>query len=78
MENTVAEICRVGPHTYFSEIGSYCGAVKIDGKWVSVKELNYIDKTGWERLQGPPGKKVAEAMDQAPISARILFPSLVK
>ena len=75
--NSISEITRIESHTYFSEIGSFRGAVLIKNKWVSIKNLNYIKKTGWNRWQGPPNKKMQDAMRQTPICAKILFPSLV-
>lgn len=49
---------------YFSYIGSYEGAVQVKEKWTRVKDLNYIDKTSWERHQGPPTKKIQDALNQ--------------
>ena len=42
------------PYHFFSYVGSYEGAIKIGGKWVRFKNLNYVNKAGWIRHQGPP------------------------
>ena len=38
---------------YFSLVGSYEGGVRLGRRWIRAQNLNLIDKTGWERLQGP-------------------------
>ena len=38
---------------YFSLTGSYEGGIKLNGRWTRAQNLNKIDKTGWERHQGP-------------------------
>lgn len=58
---------------YHSEIGSFRGAVKIGGKWVSVKNLNHIEKPGWIRWQGPASDAIQNAMKEAPQDAKELF-----
>jgi len=73
---TVKEVCRVGSFAYYSEVGSYRGCVKIDGKWVPVTNLNYVNKRGWSRFQGIPTPAMQRAMRFAPIDGRRLFPSL--
>lgn len=59
---------------YFSWVGSYNGAVKIKGKWIAVKDLNRIDKSDWQRWQGPPSKEIVVALKEKPIKADELFP----
>lgn len=62
---------------YFSYVGSYEGAVEIKGKWIRIKNLNYIEKTDWIRHQGPPTKKIELALkDSTVYDARDLFPYL--
>jgi hypothetical protein len=64
---------------YYSFVGSYDGAVKIKRRWTRVVELNRIDKTGWDRVQGPCPEAVAHAVKtQPPQKATVLFPHLVK
>jgi len=36
---------------YFSLTGSYEGGVKINGKWQRAKNLNYVDKRTWRRIE---------------------------
>ena len=55
---------------YFTEVGSYRGCVKIMNRWMAVKNLDYIDKTGWERHQGPPTVNMVKEMTYPPIDAR--------
>ena len=47
---------------YYSEVGSYFGAIKLYGKWFGAKNLNYLDKTKWIRWQGPPSDPIKRAM----------------
>jgi len=55
---------------YFTEVGSYRGCAKVGRSWVSVKNLNYVDKRGWLRHQGPPTPAMVNAMLNQPIDAR--------
>lgn len=52
---------------YYSEVGSYRGAIKIGGKWISAHEMHRTDKRGWERWQGPPSRAIINAMQEQPI-----------
>jgi len=63
---------------YYSEVGSFRGAIKISGKWQPTKDLNRIDKSKMYRWQGPPSKAISEAMKLMPISADKLLPHLKK
>ena len=64
---------------YYSSVGSYDGAIKIGRKWVRAVELNRIDKTGWNRRQGPMNAAIAKAIkSQPPMQAVELFPGLAK
>jgi hypothetical protein len=47
---------------YFSFVGSYEGCLKRGRLWVRCKNLNYIDKTGWDRHQGPPTPGMLKAL----------------
>ena len=53
--------------SYFSYVGSYEGAVKVNGKWVRVKNLNYIDKTGWNRHNGPATRAIENALKSSTV-----------
>ena len=57
---------------YFSMVGSYRGGIKLHGRWVSVCELNRIDKTGWKRHQGPLTAAQQRALRQKPIRAEVI------
>jgi len=50
--------------TYYSEVGSYQGAIKVSGKWIRAKNLNYLNKTGikWIRWQGPPSPAIIQTL----------------
>lgn len=61
---------------YYSEVGSYGGAIKFKGRWTAVKDLNRIDKQKMYRWQGPPSKAIVNAMKDKPIRADVLFPEL--
>ncbi len=61
---------------YYSEVGSFRGAIKIKGRWESVKDLNRIDKNKMYRWQGPPSKAISNAMNLPPIRADVLLPHL--
>ena len=54
---------------YYSEVGSYRGCIKVRGKWIGVKDLNYINKDGWHRHQGPPTPAMVAAMKRSCLSA---------
>ncbi len=62
---------------YFSEVGSYRGCVLMRGRWVSVKDLNKINKRGWKRHQGPATNAMQSAMLHQPLRAEQLFPHLI-
>jgi hypothetical protein len=47
---------------YFTFVGSFDGAIKLRGKWIRAKNLNYINKLGWLRWQGPPSKVIEKAL----------------
>ena len=62
---------------YFTFVGSYDGAIKIKGRWVRASQLNRIDKTGWDRWQGPPSPAIIKAIEAGPPApAHELFPKL--
>ena len=63
---------------YYSEVGSYGGAIKIKGKWRAAKDLNRINKSKMYRWQGPPSLAIINAMKERPLSANILLPHLTK
>jgi hypothetical protein len=47
---------------YYTAPGSYNGAIKCRGMWLRFEELNRIDKTGWQRWQGPPSKAITNIL----------------
>ncbi len=47
---------------YYTEIGSYSGAVKLKGKWVRAQHLNCTNKEGWIRWAGPPSPAIQAAL----------------
>jgi hypothetical protein len=48
---------------YWSYVGSYEGAVKFgELPWERAKNLNYINKKGWIRIQGPPSAAIGKAL----------------
>jgi len=49
---------------YYTPPGSYDGAVKVKNKWIRVRELNRIDKTGWQRWMGPPSSAIEKCMKE--------------
>lgn len=61
---------------YYSEVGSYRGVIRTGKgrKWVSVFDLNRINKSDWIRWQGPPSEAIIRAMKEKPIRADILYP----
>lgn len=63
---------------YYLQIGSYQGAIKINGKWCAAKDLNRIDKSKMYRWQGHPSLAIVNAMKEKPLSANILLPHLTK
>jgi len=63
---------------YYSEVGSYRGCIKIGRRWESVKDLNYVDKTGWTRHQGPPTRAMILAMNRIPTIAKDLIEGIEK
>ncbi len=63
---------------YFSLVGSYSGGVLIGRRWVRVKDLNRIDKAGWERHQGPLTPAMSRCLKGYVMSAEALFPDLAK
>lgn len=63
---------------YFSYVGSYEGAIQVNEKWVRVKNLNHINKTGFDRHQGPPTKQIEAALKQKVVlNAADLYPHLI-
>ena len=48
---------------YYTPVGSYHGALKFKGKWVRVKNLNYLDKSKLTRWTGPPSPAIIKALD---------------
>jgi hypothetical protein len=65
------------PGTEFhSEIGSWRGAIKKGGRWISVKDLNRVQKTGWVRYQGPPSPALEKAMNQPPVDAVVVVKAM--
>lgn len=61
---------------YYSEVGSFRGAIKIGNKWIAAKDLNRIDKSKMCRWQGPPSAALSRAMEKLPIRAEQLLPHL--
>lgn len=66
-------------YLYYSRVGSYDGAVKIKGRWIPVKGLNRINKSGWHRVSGPPSEAIVQAMlhIRPVLEAKELFPHLI-
>jgi len=63
---------------YFTYAGSYFGAVKVHGRWLRIKHLNRIDKTGWDRHQGPPNGSMMIALRHGQLfDARKIFPDRI-
>jgi hypothetical protein len=48
---------------YYSEVGSYQGAIKLDNRWQRAKNLNYLSRALWIRWQGPPSKAIIKALN---------------
>lgn len=60
---------------YYTPPGSYDGCVRIKTQWYRVTALNRIDKTGWVRWQGPPSRKMDEALKCCmAFESTVLFP----
>jgi hypothetical protein len=59
----------LGMSNYYQAIGSDDGLVKVHGRWIRIRGLNRIHKSGWVRWQGPmtsameKGKDVVDAID---------------
>jgi len=47
---------------YYTEVGSYHGAIKLAGKWNRAMNLNYIDKSKMIRWSGPPSLAIIKAL----------------
>lgn len=61
---------------YYSEVGSYRGAIKHLDQWISVNQLNLINKNRLVRWQGPPNQSIINAMKQKPLHADEFLPHL--
>lgn len=64
------------PIKYFSFVSSYEGAVFVGGRWKGIMNLNYIDKSGWVRHQGPPSDAMKKAALGHRVGATEMFPEL--